>query len=930
MLYVTPDRTPPARHEVVICCSGEEEVATAAIAESLLGDGVTPFIAGPEASARPDGGIEVIKALSACDVAVFLLSAAAVGDSRVLESLALAVGERRYVVPLAMPGTAYPEGLPPQWMYWLSPAEVQPYQGHAETVALVRRILGEVTSARRAVTPRGRRLRGVTGALAMDAIGGGWAGPDAPPSALLRAQSRAMPLIGRDEELARLESWALRDDLFGVRLITGAAGQGKSRLARELGGRLAAADWQVIEIRRALPVSDALRQLGDRPSLLVVDYAETQADRVAELVEAMADVDLFAAVRLLLLARGAGEWWTQLISRSAIVEDLLSTAGILTLSSLAEDREASTAIYSAARAGFRAALGLPADEADEATYRRQRSIFDIIEAALADLIATTMTSERTGTALPLLAHERRYVLAAAEDEGLDGLDGVELDRFLTVLTLFGAVSERSTIELLSTVDSDLGLAELRKLARLCRRLYPGEDRYVDGVKPDSLAEKLVAQVATDDPVLIGGHALWHSSAVGPEQLRRALIILARAAATYPVVVPQLRRIIEQARFETLAAAIEVSTLVPDPSVLVDQLDHVLQTQARTPGETLDMLGLIPDETVALAELAAQLARVAISGLPPEGARSRDETELLLAASNRFSDAGWGLEAANAAASAVKDLEATRNESERLARARSNLSNRLWETGRVKEALAPARRAVEWFTTFGGGALAAATAESNLAFRLFEMGALDAALHHATNALLAFWAAGVKGAEATPLNNLTCMLVARRDYEAAVRHGSEAVRIRRAQAFDNRDRFLPFIARALANTAPAALAAGNVTGARKLIAEARALHEITARKAPIFAYEQAESAAIDGVMLAVSGSTAEARAAFEVASRILSPLGTLGDLHDRLAGALKHNLDVLEACDTVGWGDVAVVRQDVPSHETGAVLLLPQLLEYKDL
>ncbi len=915
---------------MVICCSGEDEATTAAIAEGLLGDGLRSFIAGPEASARPDGGLEVIKALSACDVAVFLLSATAVGDGRVLESLALAVGERRRVVPLAMPGTAYPEGLPAQWMYWLSAAEVQPYRGRDETVAFVRRTLGEVTSARRAVPPRGRRLRGATGARAMDALGGGRAGPDAPPSALLRAQSRAMPLIGRDKELARLESWALRDDLFGVRLVTGAAGQGKSRLARELGEHLAAAGWQVIEIRRTGPVSDALRRLGDRPSLLVVDYAETQADTVAELVEAMTDLDLFAAVRLLLLARGAGEWWTRLVSRSAIVEDLLASAGTLTLSSLAENREASTAIYSAARASFRATLGLPANEADGATYRRQRSIFDIIESALADLMATAIPSERTRTALPLLEHERRYVLGAAADEGLDGLDGVELDRFLTVLTLFGAVSERAAIELLSTVDSDLGPAELRKLARLCRRLYPGEDRYIDGVRPDSLAEKLVAQVVIDDPALIGEHALWRSSAVLPEQLRRALIILARAAATYPAVLPQLRRIIEQARFETLAAAIEVSTLVPDPSVLVDQLDHVLQTQAHTPDEALDMLALVPDETVALAELAARLARVAIGGLPPEGARSREEAELLLAASNRFSDAGWGLEAANAATSAVKDLAATRNESERLARARSNLSNRLWEIGRVEEALTPARRSVDWFTTFGAGGPAAATAESNLAFRLVEMGALDAALDHAANALLAFRAAGVKGSEATPLNNLTCISVARRDYEAAVRYGSEAVRIRRAQAFDNRDRFLPFIARTLANTAPAALATGNVVGARKLIAEARALQEITARKAPIFAFEQAESAAIDGVMLAVSGSTAEARAAFEVAGHILSPLGALGDLHDRLAGALKHNLDVLAARDTVGWGDVAVVRQDVPSHEAGPVLLLPQLLEYKDL
>jgi len=930
MLSVTLGGTLQTRCEVVVSHSDQDESLAIGIAEDLRNQGIVVFNTG-SAATRSDGALAVIKALSACDVAVFLLSAGAVADRQVLDDLALAVSERRRVVPLAMPGTAYPAGLSPQWTYWLSAAEVQPYQGLGETVELLRQALADVASTRRTVASRGRRLRGMTGTGTVEAAGArSGQGYEVAPSALLRAQSRTMPLIGRGEEMARLESWALRDDLFGVRLITGAAGQGKSRLARELCEHMAVEDWQVLEVGRARPVADVLSRLDQRPSLLVVDYAETQVDKIAELVEAVADVELFAAVRLLLLARGVGEWWTQLVSRSAIVEELLATSGTLTLSSLAEDREASVAIYRAARAGFQTALGLPAGELNDATYRRQRSIFDIMEAALVDLMSATTPSEQAGTALPLLAHERRYVLATAEDEGLGGLDGVDLDRFLTVLTLFGASSERSTVDLLRTVESDLGTAELRKLARLCRRLYPGEDRYIDGVKPDSLAEKLVAQVVTDDPILIGEHSLWHSPAVGPEQLRRALTILARAAVTYPAVVPQLRRIMEEARYETLAAAIEVCTLVPDPSILVDQLGHVLQTQARTPADTLSMLTLVPDETVALAELAAQLARVAISELPAEGSRSAAEVNLLLAASNRFSDAGWGMEAADTAGSAVKDLEASGNDAEMLARARCNLSNRLWEIGRVDDALAPARRSVEWLTAFGAGGLTEATAESNLAFRLVEMGALDAAHAHATSALQAFRAADSAAGVATALNNLTCIAVARRDYEEAVRYGSEAVRIRRSQVFDKRDHFLPYIARVLANTAPAALATGDVAGARKLIAEARALHEITALKAPIFAYEQAESATIDGVMLAVSGSAAGARASFELAGRILSPVGGLGGLYDRLTAAVKHNLDVLDTRETVGWPDVQVVRQDVPAHEAGAVLLLPQLLEYRDL
>lgn len=928
---MTPGGTHKTSCDVVVRYSGQDGSAAAEIAEGLRGNGVSVYTTGSVVG-ESDDAVEVIKALSACEVAVFLLSAEAVADGRVLEDLALAVSERRRVVPLAMRGTAYPAGLSPQWTYWLSATEVHQHRDVDATVELLGQVLADIALARRPVVPRGRRLRGEWGAREGAGIQSTRSGQEREiaPSALLRAQSRAMPLIAREQEMARLEAWALRDDLFGVRLVTGTAGQGKSRLARELGDRLAVEAWQVIEVGRTRSVAEALGRLSHRPSLFVVDYAETQVDKVAELVEAVADVELFATVRLLLLARSAGEWWTQLISRSALVEELLATSGTLTLSSLADDREASVAIYRAARVGFQGALGLPADDLNDAGFLRQRSIFDIMEAALVDVMSAMSRSGQESTSLPLLAHERRYVLAIAEDEGLGGLDGVDLDRFLTVLTLFGATSERSAVDLLRTVESDLGPGELRKLARLCRRLYPGEDRYIDGVKPDSLAEKLVAEVVTDDPALISEHSLWHSPGAGSEQLRRALTILARAAVTYPAVVPQLRRIVQEARYETLAAAIEVSTLIPDPSILVDQLDHILETQARTPADTLSMLALVPEETVALAELAARLARGAISELPPAGSRTADEVNLLLTASNRFSDAGWGSEAANTAGSAVEDLEAAGGETEMLARARCNLSNRLWEIGRGDEALAPARLSVEWFSAHAAGGLAGATAENNLAFRLVEAGALDEALAHATKALQSFRTADSIAGIATALNNLTCICVAQRDFETAVRHGAEAVRIRRTQAFHKRDHFLPYIARALANTAPAALAAGDAAAARKLIAEARALHEITARKAPIFAYEEAESATIDGVMLAVTGADAQARAAFELAGRLLSPLSMLGRLHDRLAKVVKQNLDLLLSGETVEWANVAVMRHEMWAHEAGAMLVLPQLLEYRDL
>jgi hypothetical protein len=939
--YVTAgDTVTSMAPKVFISCSDTDAVLAAKLADGADARGLGGFTLRRDIGPGSNTVLETVRAVTGCRVAVFLLSPGAVASERVMRELVLAVEERRRIVPLAMPDTAYPVGLPAEWTYWLSAVHVTAYQGLDETLDLLERLLAASTTGPVGgqTARRGRRLLGSTGQVAVDLTAPGRAGrgSEVAPSALLRAQSRAMPLIGREEELTRLESWAMQDDLFSTRVITGAAGQGKSRLAAELSAHLTAAGWQAIEVRGA-STAEVVGRLGDKPSLLMVDYAETRVNEVSRLVEAVAEAELFAAVRLLLLARSSGEWWIRLTSGSAVVDELLATTRMMPLSSLANDPDKARAIYQAARTGFQTALGLPVDDLVDATYRRQRSVYDIIESALADVMSTgAWAGETQSTTSPLLAHERRYVRGAARNDGLGHIDSVDLDRFLTVLTVFGAESERSAIELLRTIDGSLEESDLRKLARLCRRLYPGDDLYIGGIKPDSLAEKLVAQVVSDDPDVLSGNAILRSAALGATKLRRALTIMARTAVSHPSVVPHLRRIVTEASFETLAAAVEVSTQVPDPTVLVNELTYVIQAQMRTPAEAASMLALVPDETVALAEFAGDLAKSAIEGLPPEGTRNLGEIRLLLDASSRFSDAGWGALAATTADSATRDLERLATDQEALAVARCNLSNRLWEIGKVGAALTPARLAVVWFTEAGVDSFAAAAAETNLAFRLVEVGVFDAAADHAHNAVHAFRAlraVGVKGAEAglaTALNNLACISVARGEYQAATDYGGEAVRIRRAQAFDNRDRFLPFIARILANSAPAMLATGDSLGARKLIAEARALHQITARKAPIFAYEEVESATIDAVMLATQGQTIEARSLLELAARLLRPLSELGELHDRLALAIDHNLGSLPRDGAVGWDAVNVLRHGAAPNGGGTRLILPQLLEYKDL
>jgi len=929
---------------VFISCPSSDNRIAEEIANGLSAQGISSFFAPRDLGPGTDFALEIVKAIAGCEVVLVLLSAEAVRSPHVRREVSLAVEERRRLAPLAMPGTRFPVGLPPEWSYWMSAVQVTPFPGVDETIALLDELVApgdqdaEMAAAGLASSQRlrapARRIQ-VRHAASVSTRRGNVA-----PSTLLRAESGLLPVIGREAELARLELWAIRDDVFGSRLVTGAAGQGKTRLATELGARLAALKWEVQFARRSESGRALVDALPEHPTLLVVDYAETRVEQLAELLETIADLGLYAPVRLLMLARGSGDWWKRLTSRSALVDDMLAGTETLNLTPLTNDHITVLEIYRAARAAFEAALGLEDGGTAHLTYRRYGSILDVLESALLDVIANSSNGQdATRVTSRLLAHERRYIQAAASEDGLGELDGVDLDRFIGMLTVFGARDEQSAVALLRSVDADSPPTTLRKMARLFRRLYPGDDMYIEGLRPDSLAEDLIVQLVKDEGSLPGGSELWKAIDLEPARRRHALIVVSRAAATHDEVLSELRRIILGAHLETLVAAIDVATQLPDPTTLVSLLTEALEVQGRTASEALKMLDLVPEETIALAGLAASLAEVVVNGLPPEGARNLSSIDLLLVASNRFSDAGWGERAVMHVESAVRDLErlamSTSGIDETLARSQSNLSNRLWEIGRVAEALAPAQLAVDTFHGHGVTGVAVAGAENNLAFRLAESGDLDAAARHARTAERTFreaLAGGASNAEsglASSLNNLTCIDMGLRRYADAAAHGRDAVSIRRAQAFSDRDRFLPFVARALANAAPATMAAGNNGAGLGMIAEARALHEIVAPRAPIFRYEQAESATIEAVMLATLGEIERARDALRLAAALLESLADLlGELNTRLHRVVVCGLRALDASKGLGWGDVEVARH--PTDWASSRLTLPLLMEYKDL
>ena len=60
---------------------------------------------------------------------------------------------------------------------------------------------------------------------------------------LLSPYTRSIPLVGREQELAELRAWLVSDKRISVRVLTGRAGAGKTRLSLELCEELFTEGW---------------------------------------------------------------------------------------------------------------------------------------------------------------------------------------------------------------------------------------------------------------------------------------------------------------------------------------------------------------------------------------------------------------------------------------------------------------------------------------------------------------------------------------------------------------------------------------------------------------------------------------------------------------------------------------------------------------
>ncbi|MFG1919802.1 SAV_2336 N-terminal domain-related protein [Micromonospora sp. NPDC048898] len=399
------------------------------------------------------------------------------------------------------------------------------------------------------------------------------------PADLLAPRHRVVRFSGRTADLADLRRWC---DSPGsaVRVIIGGAGQGKTRLVLELldtrPGR-----WRDASVSGADMVDGGL---------VVVDHAETRPDTVRrELTRAAAQGT--RPLRLLLLARSAGDWWQELrrtdpLSREGTVQQLQApwAAGRARQAALRDaltDLAARLDANSGTDHWRRHAASMSLPSADDDHYSAPVTLH---LAALRLLVRTG--AERSSVSVPevvaaLVAQERRYGEGTAVAARISYARPGQLDEYVGAAALYGADRITDAHEVVRRVrpQDATDRATVHRLATWLHELYPGVDgEYWGPVEPDAVRHDLAVTAASRNPALVTGIIPFCT----PVQSGRAMTVLGPACHRHPHLAEPLWQVVrdQPALLVTLLRALGATAAAPPPA-LAARLRTLVQ-DPRTP------------------------------------------------------------------------------------------------------------------------------------------------------------------------------------------------------------------------------------------------------------------------------------------------------------------------------------------------------------
>jgi tetratricopeptide (TPR) repeat protein len=627
----------------------------------------------------------------------------------------------------------------------------------------------------------------------------------------LQAPYRLVEFVGqahcalRDEISAALSD--LASDHSRAWVLWGPGGAGKTRMAVEVALALG---WQAFFIPASPLVAWAshlpIWSRPDRPTLLIVDYAEQRpADELQTVAQAIREAapERAAPLALLLLMRPNPRE-----AAAGHVTDALDEAKIrwhdwMVPSVDTNDRQA---IFQQTRARFRTAL-VPPDAPPEVDY------------APHELPATPLAL----IALAVLAsHGHRVAQSQSEIDVLEALwNQWELPRWRRTLLAQGGEDLLKTPEVLREAQAHIELAlaaatlgrrflapemvanwwkehfpfqkntrlDLNWLAQRLHSLFPGveETWQLPSISPDPLADLVLMQQLARHPKLVSValSAPEHSEEEATRNARQCVEVLARLWV-------RVREEGERRQVEGWMQMV-AQRLAVWPSSAWTSLAQALPA---------------PDRTLALRSFLADFYQARLTHSLPEEERAKVLTMLGYALSE-LGRREKALAAAQEAVAIRRQLAQQHPEAflPALAMSLNNLGNRLSELGRREEALAAAQEAVAHYRQLAQQHPEAflpdlAMSLNNLGAMLSELGRREEALAAAQEAVAHYRQLAQQHPEAflpdlaMSLNNLGAMLSELGRREEALAAAQEAVAHYRQLAQQHPEAFLPDLAMSL--------------------------------------------------------------------------------------------------------------------------------------
>ena len=482
----------------------------------------------------------------------------------------------------------------------------------------------------------------------------------ASPASLLRADAEVVGFLGREPQLARLREWCEGTGL-SVFMLVGPGGQGKTRLARQLAEELGRSGWvighlgeQSRDLRANHEIFARLQGCG-RPLLIVVDYAETRTDQIADLVRLAGRPR--AAIRILLLARSAGDWWETLRASSYELSEVLASAKIEDLADLADIAEERNAIFGRSVYDLAAGLdGLPGGwphrqpnlvrPPDLGGHRHASPLaiqMTALAALLEDVADRTINADRDRRSAEdvILEHECRYWSKTADSQRV-GVSAPTQRLVVAAATLCGAADEDEALSLLARLQVLAGQRAdlLVSIAAWLQTLYPAvTGRFWGSLQPDRLGEYFVAGIFRAKPALLTALLREASQA----QSLHALAVLTRAASHQPDMPNRLHNLIAELP-EIAPSAVVVATQSQEPDILLKPLTWLLYSTDVPIQLYWRILDAIPQRTTGLLRFAVMITDHYVDSCLPI-ARAEPEAGLsllingLIGSGKRHMDAG---------------------------------------------------------------------------------------------------------------------------------------------------------------------------------------------------------------------------------------------------------------------------------------------------